>query len=204
MTMSASEIESLRFHLNYGNISVLGSPYTPDGFQEVFSQVIAPNLDTDTETTATLPASVLAGETATLTVASNTNFLPYTILVVDVGDDTELVEAKAVGTLTFTAKFALAHTTPMPVAILSGTMRLRLMLRAANTSWRTEHGPDITGTAGIKSLGKGEIEYFPGGAALADVSGQYATIQARISALVRVPLCDNGMGKKASANLEAY
>lgn len=186
--LPTSEIESLRFHLGYGNVGVQAYPYTPDGFFEVFTQVVAPNLSVSTEATASSPATIEASATATMVLDDVTSILPFTRLVVDVGDDTEVLEVKAVSGMTVTAKFALAHTAPFPVQVLSGVARLRLLLHAADKAWRTEHSSDITGSAGIKQLGKGEIEYFQGGAILADVSGQYARIQQRISSLVRVPI----------------
>ena len=53
MVLTASEVEAIRFHLGYGNINVGAYPYTPDGFYELFTDVVAANLSTGAETTAT-------------------------------------------------------------------------------------------------------------------------------------------------------
>lgn len=202
MTLSTSEVESLRFHLGWGNVGIGAKPYTPDGFYEVFNNVVKPYLASDTETTST--TAVTAAGVTTLTLGSVTNISTYTRLVIDTGEDVEVVEARAVSGSTVTAKFALTHAQPFPVAILSGVMRLRLLLFAADRAWRKEHSSSITAAAGIKQLGKGEIEYFPGGMLLADVSGQYMTIQERISSLVQVPINKAASGKRRASGIEPY
>ncbi len=200
--LSTAEIESLRHHLGYGNVGIHAYPYTPDGFYEVFTQIVAPNLSKSTETTAT--TNVTAAGVASITLADATDILPYTALVIDAGEDTELVTVRNVSGLVVSARFALAHVAqPYPVAVLSGTMRCRLLLKAADVAWAKEQSGAVTGTAGIKQLGRGEIEYFPGGSVLADISGHYATIRHRLSSLTRVPIADDG-GRRAHATIEPY
>ena len=51
--LTTAEIENLRFHLGYGNLQVGAYPYTPDGFFELFTNVIKPYLSDAEATSAT-------------------------------------------------------------------------------------------------------------------------------------------------------
>lgn len=185
MALTDSEIQSLRFHLGYGNQDQ-ETPYTEDGFQAIFEQVIAPGLQTAASTTAS--TAVTAGTTTTVTVAAITDIVARAQLVVDVGEDAEVVYVKSVSGLTFTAKFVNAHpASGYPVAVMSGESRLRFLLAKADAAFERLTSGAITKTAGLKQLGKGEIEWFPGGAVLADVRKHYTAICDQIAALVAVP-----------------
>lgn len=184
MALTDSEIQALRFHLGYGNIDVGAYPYTPDGFQYLFESVIAPNLEVVASTTATTSAT--AGATTTVTVGSIASIAAWTQLIVDVGDDAEVVAVRATSGLTFTAYFAKAHTQPYPVAVSSGEARLRYLLWQADKAWQTLQSSGITKTAGLKQLGQGEIEWFPNGSVLTDTRAHYDSIVESISNLVRV------------------
>ena len=197
MALSTAEVESLRFHLGYGNMSVSGHPYTSDGFYEIFTQIISPNLSTSTETTST--TSVSAAGITTITLGSVTLITPYTRLIVDVGDAAETVVVRAVSGSTITATFAKAHTQPYPVAVLSGVSRLRQLLHSADTAWATLQSADITGSAGIKQLGQGEIEWFAPSAVYLSVLRHYTGICEEISKLVCVPLAGSSEGGSSMA-----
>ncbi len=165
MALSTSEVLSLRFHLGYGNISIDGWPYSPDGFVALFEQVIAPNLDGSTETTAT--TAITAGTSATVTPVAMTGIVAHAKLVVDVGDDVELVTVRSVTVSTFTAKFAKAHpSSGYPVALMGGHARLRLLLNQAETAWQAIQDASVGATAGLKQVDKGDVEWFQGFAAL--------------------------------------
>ena len=185
MSLSDSEVQSLRFHLGYGNVNGPDAyPYTPDGFQELFA-VIAPAIQTAAETTAS--TAVTAGSTTTVTVASITDIAARTELVIDVADDAEVVIVKSVSGSTFTAAFAKSHpASGYPVAIMSGEARLRMLLWDAGAAWKKAQSSSITKTAGLKQLGRGEIEWFPNGSVLSDTMDHYRSIVWSISALVRV------------------
>jgi hypothetical protein len=185
MALTDSEIQSLRFHLCYGNQDQ-ETPYTEDGFQAIFEQVIAPGLQTAASTTGS--TTVTAGGTTTVTVASISDIVARAQLIVDVGDDAEVVYVKSVAGSTFTAKFANAHpASGYPVALMSGEARLRYLLAKADTAFERLTSAAITKTAGLKQLGKGEIEWFPGGAVLSDVRKHYHAICDQIASLVAVP-----------------
>jgi hypothetical protein len=196
MAVTDDEIESLRFHLSYGNLAEDG-PYTPDGFRAVFYQVIQPNLTGGAETTAS--TSISEAGTATVTVASLTGIATNARLVVDVGDAVEIVVVRATGVLTFTAAFALAHAAPYPVAVMGGQARLRLLLHRADAAWQAMQAGDVGDVAGLKRI-EGDVEWFPGGDTLKGREKAYERVVLELSRLCRVEPV--GMGR--CGQLEAY
>lgn len=200
MALSDSEIESLRQHLGYGNIGVGGYPYTPDGFKQLFDDVIAPNLTGDTETTATV--SVTAGANATITPVSMTGIVRWAKLVVDAGDDAETVTVRSVAASTFVARFAKAHTGTCPIMLSGGHSSLRLLLHSADLAKDALTSSDVGATAGLKSLDKEDVVWFEGGEVLKGKLEHYRAIIGQISQLVRVtPAWATGGG---GSQLEAY
>lgn len=195
MALTASEIQSLRFHLGYGNVSQDGRPYTPDGFWEVFEQIISPNLGTGTETTGS--TAIVAGSVTTITVASITDIAANARLVVDVGENAEIVAVRSISGSTLTAYFANAHTASYPVALLSGTARLRLLIHAADRAWQAAMSGKILSTAGIKQVDKGDVEWFGPGAVRIETAHAYRDIVASISSLVRVQVRDRRPGRSS-------
>lgn len=187
MSLTTSEIESLRTHLRYGNMNVGGYPYTPDGFLVLFRDIIAPNLTTDTETSAT---TAIAAGIVVVTPLVMTNIVAGASLVVDVGEDAEIVMVKAVTSTTFTARFAKAHASSgYPVAVMCGKQRVRYLIAQADRLWSKSQGSDITQTAGLKQLGQGEIEWVNGASGvIADVGSQYSAIVAELASVCRVPI----------------
>lgn len=201
MAMTDSEIESIRVHLGYGAIKVAAYPYTADGFFEVFHQVVQPNLD---ERQSTSVALAIAAGAMSVTPASMTGIVPFTKLFVDVADAHELVVVRSVTLTTFSADFAKAHGAGCPVQVESGVARLRALLWSADKAWGTLQSAGITQTAGIKQLGQGEIEWFPGGQVLAQTLDHYKSIVSMISAIVRVDPAWSSSGRGGRSNLEAY
>jgi len=204
VTLSTSEIDSLRFHLGYGNLTDNASLYTADGFQMVFEQVISPNLSTGTEDAST--TAVVAGSTTVITLTDASEFVIYSKAMIDVGDDAEIVVVKAQvtgGPETITAKFAKAHgAAGYPVATMSGKARLRFMLSEAERLWEDISGKSVTATAGIKSIGRGQVEWFANGSALRSKVKQYQELQRQIATLCRVAP-DDTFGK-GSCSLSLY
>jgi hypothetical protein len=199
MALSTSEIESLRHHLGYGNIGALAAPYTPDGFLELFTDVIAPNLSVGTETSAT--TAITAGATVVVTPVVMTDITAYSTLVVDTGEQSEAVIVKAVTATTFTASFAKSHASSgYPVATMSGTARLRLLLWDADVAWRALSSPGLSATLGLKSVD--EVHFFGNGSAtLTSKTTHYNTICQAIASLVQVaPRWAGG----DNSRLEAY
>ena len=199
MALTAGEVEALRRHLQYGNIGVGAYPNTPDGFYEVFYDVISPYLSTGTETSAT--TAITANTTTTVTPASMTGIAVYGRLVVDADEAAEVVTVKAVTATTFVAAFKKAHAASgYPIATDSGVARLRLLLNDADKAFATMTGSTITGSAGLKSVGRGAVEWFGAGAVLSAVQQQYRAILDQIAGLVQVPV--NGDGR--TTRLESY
>lgn len=203
LTAASPEVEQLRFHLGYGNVSVGGYPYTPDGFFEIFSQVIAPNLTFGAETSAT--TAIAAGATVAVTPVAMTGIAAYARLVVDVGDDAETIVVAATGGATFTAHFLKAHAaTGYPVAVESGVARLRLLLHSAARAWEKLQDASITKVAGLNSVGNGKVVWFQGNRVLADTLEHYQEIARRIGDLVRVRPRWEEDGSSGCSRLETY
>lgn len=201
MALTTAELDSLRHHLGYGNLSVHAEPYTPDTYYEVFSGIVSPNLSTGTETSAT--TAITAGATTTVTPASMDDIVAYGQLVVDVGTDAEVVIVKAVTSTTFTAHFAKAHaTTGYPIATMSGLARLRLLLWDADAAWRAMTDGVVGSSAGIKQVD--EIEFFQGMQVLKGKVDHYKAIVSAISTLVQVPPQWATGGGGGPGRLEAY
>jgi hypothetical protein len=200
MALTDSEVESLRFHLGYGNIGEYGAPYTPDTFLEMFQGIVSPNLSEGAETSAT--TSVSAGATTVVTPAAMTGITAYTTLVVDTGDQAEAVVVKAVTATTFTAHFLKDHATSgYPIAVMGGVARLRLLLWDADAAWRALTGSSTGSSSGIKQVD--EISFFGEGTSVLDGrSSHYRSIVATIAALVQVP--PKGADGQCNARLEAY
>lgn len=199
MALTTSEVEALRRHLQYGNIGVGAYPNTPDGFYEVFYDVISPYLSTGTETSAT--TAITANTTATVTPASMTGIAVYGRLIVDADEAAEVVTVKAVTASTFVAAFKKAHAASgYPIATDSGVARLRLLLNDADKAFTTMTGSTITSSAGLKSVGRGAVEWFGAGSVLTAVQQQYRAILEQIANLVQVPV--NGDGR--TTRLEMY
>lgn len=203
MPLSSAEVEAIRVHLGHGALK-LANAYTADGFWEVFHQVVAPNLD-ERESTTTSTAVAAAGSTA-VTVAATTGIVPHARLVVDVGEDAETVVVRATSGMTFTARFAKAHPAGVPVQVECGVARARLLLHACDKAWQKLQASSITQSAGIKQLGKGEIEWFGGGTVLAETVDHYLALTDQLAALVRVKsLWREGLGGgRKATQLEPY
>lgn len=184
MTLSTAELDSLRHHLGYGNLSTAAEPYTADTYYEVFSGIVSPNLSTGTETSSV--TAVTAGTTQAITVVSATGIAVYGQLVVDVGDQAESVLVKAVSGTSVTAHFLKAHAaTGYPVATMSGLARLRLLLWDADAAWRALTDLGIGATSGIKKVD--EVEFFQGTMVLSGRLEHYKSIVCSIASLVQVP-----------------
>lgn len=200
MALTSSEIESLRLHLGYGNLSIAGVPYTSDGFQNHFSGVIAEYLTTATETTSVTACT--AGAITAITVASIGNIVAFSELLIDTGDDAEIVMVKGVSGSVVTARFAKAHAaTGYPVMLMCGKARLRMLLNDANILWRKLTGKEISQSSGIKQLGNGEIEWFDGTSVLKATSQQYQGIVDQLAMLCRI---SPQSSLRQSGKLEAY
>lgn len=204
MSLTDAEIGSLGFHLGYGNISIAARPYSPDNFYEVFNSIVGPYLSTGNETSAT--DAITAGSTTQVTPVAMTGIVAYGQLVIDTGDDAEIVMVKVVDAGTFTAAFTKAHSTSgYPISTMSGVARLRLLLQSADRAWEKVQDKSITSTAGLKQLGNGEIEWFGNNTVLRETIDHYRGIVRSISDLVRVQPrweLDGSLGR--SVRVEAY
>lgn len=196
--LTDSELESLRFHLGYGNIGADGAPYTPDTFLELFASVVSPNLSTGSETTGS--TEITAPGVVTVTPASMTGITAYATLVIDTGEQAETVVVRSVTATTFSAQFAKVHSGTYPIATMSGLARLRLLLWDADSAWRSLNSQDVGASSGLKKVD--EIEFFQAGKLLEGRAEHYKTIVQSIAFLVQVP--PKWAADKGSVRLEAY
>jgi hypothetical protein len=198
MPLTDAEVESLRFHLGYGNIDGVGaSAYSPDGFLELFRDVVAPNLTGDVETTASTSASE---GISSVTVADTTGIVAHARLLVDVGDAAELVTVRAVSGSAFTAAFTAEHAAPFPVALWGGHARLRRLLHFADTLWQAKQSSDVADVAGLKRI-EGDVEWFPGGNTLEEREAAYQRVVLELWRLCQV---EPRTFDKRTSQLEVY
>lgn len=184
MTLTTAEQEALRFHLGYGNLSILSLPYTSDGFWVQVS-LVSEALGTGAETSAT--TAITAGSTTAVTPLAMTGIAVYGQLVVGVGDEAEVVVVTATTVSTFTATFAKAHAaTGYPIATMSGLARLRLLLWDADRAWRECTSSSTSAANGIKSVDKGDVVWFDGFSTSRAKRDYYLGVAAQLSSLTRI------------------
>lgn len=201
MALTTAEIEQVRFHLGWGNLSQYTELYSGDGYWFQFSEIVSPYLSTGTETSAT--TAITAGSTAVVTPLTITGITAMCQLVVDAAEQAEVVTVKVVTATTFTAHFVKAHASSgYPIATMSGLARLRLLLHDAECAHRALTDIGIADTAGLKSVDKQDVVFQDGGSVRRERLAHYHMIQAALSALVRVPLAPNLSGP--TCEIEAY
>jgi hypothetical protein len=193
-TITASEIDSLKFHTGHGSISVDAEPYI--SYHALFEQIIAPNLTTAPESSSI--GGISAGLT-NVTPVSMTGIQSYTRLVVDIGADVECVTVQSVTASTFTARFQRAHAAGAPIAIMSGTARLRMLLHQADTALEAISDSSVGAAAGLASVDKGDVSWFDRFAVLRDRKAHYHAIVAELASLVRVVQRNSSSGAQTVA-----
>lgn len=199
--LTANEIENTRFHLGYGCIQVGGYPWTPDGFFELFTNVIAQYLSVAAETTAA--TAIAANSVTVVTPAAMTGITANERLIVDSADDAEVVVVKAVTGSSFTARFIKSHTSAgYTIAVESGASRLRFLLHQADLAWQAMMDKEVTASIGLKSLAREEIVWFGPYSVLKGRLDHYASIVAQISRLIRVEAVE--MPGAPTSRMEAY
>lgn len=200
MTLSAAEIESVRFHLGYGNVGIGALPYTADGYWSTFDAIVSVYLGTGTETSAT--TDITAGTTVAVTPLAMTGITARCQLVIDAAEQAEIVTVKAVTSTTFTAYFAKAHTSGYPISTMCGLARLRMLLHDADQAHRGLTDISIADSTGLKSVDKQDVVFQDGTSVQVGRLRHYQRIQGSISSLVRVPVAL--MPDCRSTTLEAY
>jgi hypothetical protein len=179
--ISDSECQALKFHLGFGSIGADAEPYVD--FVALFEQVIAPSLTTAPETSS---ASAIVPGVALVTPVRMTSIVPYARLIVDVGDDSETVVVQSTTATTYSARYQRAHPAGTPIAVDSGTARLRYLLHRADQAWAGLQDPSVGATAGLGSVDKNDVVWQPHGAVIRDRLLLYRAIQAQLGSLVRV------------------
>lgn len=178
-----SEIERCRYHLGYGCIGLGSQPYTDDGFYNVFHDISAPNLTEFEETTVAL--AITAG-VVTVTPASMTGIARHVRMVVDVGDDTETIVVRGAGISTFTARFTKDHAAACPIAVESGLTEMRELIHSLDKEDKAFKSGTVSQAAGIKQVGRGQIEWFGPYAVEVSKARAYKALVGRLSELLRI------------------
>ena len=152
-TLSAGELQRLRYELGANVLNVGAEPYVPH--QRIFD-VIAANLTSDAQDPAVSATSVAAAGSVTLTLDSVAGLSAGTPVVLDTDDAYERVSVQRVAGSTITVRCARAHTAPFPVEIESGLTLVRAAL------WRLAVLDrlilDAASGAGIKAVD--EVQFF--------------------------------------------
>lgn len=202
MSLTNVEQDALRFHLGYGNLSVGSEAYARSGFVELFSQVASVYLTVGDETSST--TAVTAGAIAVVMPLAMTGIVASCQLVVDVGDDAEVVMVQAVTPTTFTARFARAHAaTGYPIATYRGLARVRWLLWQAEKAHQAMQSQDLVGAAaGVEKAD--EVTFFQGGWVLKDRLSHYKVIVTMLANVVQIPPAWEARGGGGDTRLEAY
>lgn len=202
--LTTDEIENLRFHLGFGNLQVGAYPYTPDGFFELFTNIVQPYLSDASLTSSTTAIDASNGSlVVVVTPLDMTDIVMNQRLIVDNDDDAELVTVKAITGTTFTAKFKYSHgSTGYPVAVATGTSRIRYLLTRADKLHEAMFGDLVTAVAGLQSADKGEVVWIGRSSVLKAQYDQYRAIIGQIGSLIRVEPLSGATGP--ATRLEAY
>jgi len=121
-----------------------------------------------------------------------TGIVGWAKLVVNVGDDSEIVTVQSVTASTFSARFQRAHAAGIVCAVWSGHARLRHLLHRADQAWAALQDPSVGATAGLKSVDKGDVVWESSAAVLRDRQRHYRALVAELSSLVRITARGSG------------
>ena len=159
MAILDSELARIKFHCGYNLLSVGAEPYI--GHAAIWD-VVQDNLSGGAATTsATTVAAATTPTPVTLTLTSATGFAAGNAVIVDVDSRQERATVQAVSGATITVLLSFAHTGTYAVTVEGGESVVRGLLKSCDAAL-TAYESAIT-SAGIKQLGRGEIEWFGDG-----------------------------------------
>ena len=156
MSLTNSEVQSIRVELGYNALEVGAEPYI--GITAIFSQVIQAYLNSGASTTSA--TDVTAATTATpvaLTLASATGFAAGNRVVVDVDDLQEIATVRSMAAPAITVALLKAHTGTYPVTVEGGETIVRRILGKIRLIDEAQSNAMLT-AAGVKKVD--EIEFF--------------------------------------------
>ena len=161
MALLDSELARIKWHLGFNLLDVGATPYI--GVAAIFEQVIQPYLSGGATTTCATAVTAASTPTpVTLTLASATGFTAMDPVIVDVDSRQERATVQRVNGSTITVILSLAHTGTYPVTVEGGEAIIRSIL--GNCDAASAAYASAISSAGIKQLGRGEIEWFGDGA----------------------------------------
>ncbi len=164
MSLLASELEEIKYHLGYNALAVGADAYV--GIVAMFEQVVAPYLLSGLITssaTAVASASSPTQRTLVLAAASGTNTQGTAVsvhvgdaLVVDVDYAQEIAIVQSISGVNVTLLLSNAHAGTYPVTVQGGEAIVRKCLRECRRE--LQQISSSSGRAGIKKVD--EIEFF--------------------------------------------
>lgn len=161
MALLDSELARIKWHLGFNLLEVGANPYI--GVAAIFEQVIQPYLSGGaTTTSATAVTAATTPTPVTLTLTSATGFSALDPVIIDVDSRQERATVQAVSGSTITVILSLAHSGTFPVTVEGGETIVRTLLKRCESA--AQAYDDALSSAGIKQLGRGEIEWFGDGA----------------------------------------
>ncbi len=160
MALLDSEILRIKYELGYPLMAIGAEPRIDH--VAIFDQVVQPYLETGAATTSSTAVTAASTPTpVTLTLASGTGFASGAVVVIDVDSRQERVTAQNVSGASLTVLLSLAHTGTYPVTVEGGEAIVREILARLR-----DIGGQVTqsaSTAGLKSVGRGAVEWYEGG-----------------------------------------
>jgi hypothetical protein len=167
MALTDMELQRLRLELGSPNLETAAEPYI--GIASIFEQVIQPFLLGGAATTSsTTVVAATAPAPATLTLASAVGFASGDVVIVDVDARQERATVQALSGSTITVLLSLPHVGSYPVVVEGAEAIIRDILAElrALSSGNSSTLRRVTARAGIKSLDRGDVEFFGGGSTL--------------------------------------
>lgn len=157
MALLASELARCKAELGY-NLLAPGAAFYAD-VHAIFEQVVATYLNAGATTTSSTTVAAASTPTpVTLTLASATGFSAGDNVSVDVDSRQESGTVQAVSGSTITLLLSFAHSGTYPVSVEGGESLIREDLRKLR---ELDEKIQATKTsAGLKSVGRGAVEWF--------------------------------------------
>lgn len=162
MALLESEIYRIRAELGYPVLTIGAEPYIEH--VAIFDQVIQPYIESGAQTTSTTTVAATTDPTpSTLTLASSTGFHLGEIVIVDVDARQERVTVEAIAGSTITVLLTKAHAGSYPVTVEGGESIVRGILGRLRDA--DDRLLSAAQTAGLKSVGRGAVEWYGSGGA---------------------------------------
>lgn len=160
MALLTSEVRRIKFELGFNVLALGAEPYI--GISQLFEQVIQPYLTAGSSTTSSTAVTAASTPTpVTLTLASASGVSAGDRVVVDVDARQEAATVMALAGSTITVLLSNAHSGSYPVTVEGGEVFVREIL--ARLRDLAASIADSATSAGLKSVGRGAVEWYGDG-----------------------------------------